>query len=188
MTRLAFSHQCLITDASTALNLYASRRMAEIIGAIPVPVALAQYVKEELRWVYSLPALVTGQQTREPIDLQPLVDRDDLIIEPLRAGDEEVTSVNLSVVLDDGEADTAAIALHRNWAIAVDDGQALSYLRREMPQLQLVTTPDLVLNWVTVASPTPEIIREVVRNIEICGKYVPNRRNHPLAGWWQSSK
>jgi hypothetical protein len=188
MTRLVFSHPYLITDASTALNLYASGRMAEIIASVPVPVALAQYVKEvELRWVYSVPVPGTGKQTREPIDLQPLIDGGYLVVESLQAGNEEVTSVNLSVVLDDGEADTAAIALHRNWAIGVDDRQAQSYLRRAMPQLQLVSTPDLLLNWATVGAPSSSIVREVLRTIEVCGKYVPNR-NHPLAQWWQDSR
>lgn len=119
MVSLAFRHPCLILDASCAINLYASGRMENILDSIPVPVAIAEYVSTvEVRTIYTYPR--GGTPVKEAIDLQAFVRSGKLRVVPLAPGDEEVTVLNFAASLDDGEAITGAMGLHRQWAIYTD--------------------------------------------------------------------
>ena len=187
MTSHAVSYPCISLDASCTITLYASGHMADILDAIPVPVAIAEYVYTiEALTVYGDPDPASGLPSKEKIDLGPLVTAGKLRVEPLAPGAEEVSAVTFAATLgDDGEAFTGAIAVHRNWAIAIDDRSALSFFRRQIPQLQIVTTPELVKHWADTASPSVEQVRTVLRNIRSRGRYAPYR-GHLLYSWWQA--
>lgn len=187
MTSLVFSYPCIILDASCTITLYASGYMTDILDAIPVPVAISEYVYTvEALTVYGDPNPTGGLPSKEEIDLEPLVTARKLRVVPLAPGAEEVSAVNFAAALgDDGEAFTGAIAIHRNWAIAIDDRSAISFFRRQVPQLQIVTTPELVKHWAETTSPSEEQVRTALRNIRSRGRYAPYR-SHPLDGWWQA--
>ncbi len=186
MTNLVFSYPCIILDASCTITLSSSGYMPDILDSIPVPVAISEYVHGvEALTVYGDPHPIGGLPGKEEIDLGPLVTAGQLRVESLAPGAEEVSAVNFAAALgDDGEAFTGAIAVHRNWAIAIDDRSAISFFRRQVPQLQIVTTPELVKQWADTASPSAEQVRIALRNIRSRGRYAPYR-SHPLYTWWQ---
>ncbi|MFM6158254.1 MAG: hypothetical protein ACKPE3_35555, partial [Sphaerospermopsis kisseleviana] len=62
--------------------------------------------------------------------------------------EEEAESfVNYAAILDDGESATCAIALHRKWAVATDDKRAISFIQKEAPYIQILSTSEIIKYW-----------------------------------------
>lgn len=184
MSILVFAHNGVVLDASCAINLYASGKISDILAAFPITTYIVEYV-------YINEILKISQGAGKPdvkIDLEHVISCGALKVMPLEPGNQEITVLNFAAPgLDNGEAITGAIAVHHNWAIALDDRSAISLLRREAPDLQLITTPELIKYWVDSSAPQTELLREVLQNIETLGRYRPPR-DHPLITWWQSFK
>jgi len=153
------------------INLVASRRISEILTTIPIPVAVAEYV-------YSVELISMAP------DLDNVILGGAIQIVPLAPGAEEVTAVNFSFHLDNGEAFTGAIAVHHIWAIGIDDAKAIRCFQQQAPHLQLITTPELISHWANVMNAPLELVREVVRNVRENGRYKAPRK-HALYDWWQ---
>ncbi|RIK41792.1 MAG: hypothetical protein DCC55_10825 [Chloroflexi bacterium] len=183
---LLFAHNTLILDANCVIGLYASRYMAEILDAIPPTVTIAAYVADnETDWIYG-PLDESGQQIREPIDLQPVLDAGLLHIVTVESEDEAEALVTFSAMIrDQGEAVTGAIALCRNWAIALDDKKARRLFTEYAGHLQLFYTLELVKHWVDTVSPSSSTITDMLRNIRSGARYTPHR-HHPLYSWWHN--
>lgn len=182
MDDLVFSHECIILDACCIINLYASKQIEEILRIIPKSVCVAAYVKnDEVLKTYDV-----SSNTAKDVDLQSLIDGGLLILVDLDLETEAETRVNFATVLDDGEAVTGAIALHRNWAIATDDKVAIKVFKREAPRLQIITTPELIKHWVDTTTPPLEVINQCLQNITLGASYRPPR-GHPLYNWWQNN-
>lgn len=186
-TEIVFSQDCIILDACCIINLYASGQMGEILKSISKSVAVAAYVrdKEALR-IYSGH---DGDETEryEKIDLQPFIDSGLLIVVSPETEAENISFVNFTVALDDGEAVTGAIAIHRNWSIGCDDRKAISFFAQNTPHLQVISTPELIKYWVETANPPPETVCISIRKIRVQARYEPNLR-HKLYLWWQMHK
>ena len=184
MSVLVFAHGGIMLDASCAINLYGSGKMGDVLAALPIPASIAEYV-------YVNEMLKISQGPGNPdvkIDLEQLTACGALKVVPLEPGNEEITALNFAAFgLDNGEAITGAIAVHRNWAIALDDRSASSLLKHGASHLQLITTPEIIKHWVDSSAPQVELVREVLQNIEKLGRYKP-ARDHPLITWWQSFK
>lgn len=165
----ALPHGSIILDACCVITLYESGQMEAILRATGQQVVLASYVHEvEIRRA----------------DLGPLIDAGTILIVSPRNETEENAYVNFAVELDDGEAVTGAIAIHRNWAIATDEAKATAYFSRVAPRLEIASTPDLVKHWVEQVKPAREEVRAVLQRIELRARYQPGP-NHPLRGWWR---
>jgi predicted nucleic acid-binding protein len=112
--------------------------MGNILKSIPKSVTVAAYVhaKEAMR-IHGGP---NGDITQkyERIDLQPFINSRLLTIVSPETEAENLTFVNFATALDDGEAITGAIALHRNWSIATDDRKATSFFTQNMPHIQTI--------------------------------------------------
>ena len=173
-------------DACCAINLYASKQMPAILEALPVEVVVASYVREkEVLEVYDGPKDKITQR-KEQINLQPFIDRGLLLVVSLDNDNENRDVVNFAYSgIDDGEAITGAIARHRNWCIGTDDNAAISFFKKEIPQIQVVTTPELIQSWAEIAHPTVEIVKSSLQNIQLRANYQPGP-NHPLYNWWKS--
>lgn len=181
---LQFSHDTLIIDASCLINLYASNQLANILQSIPKNVAVAAYVADrETLFVYG-ELNEKGERTKEQIALQPLINIGLLHIVDLDSEDEVETLATFSALIADrGEAITGAIALHRNWAIIVDDKKARRLFQQNASHLQLIYTLELVKHWVELDSPTIDVITATLQNIRRRATYTP-RRQEPLYDWW----
>lgn len=181
---LKLAHDTIILDASCLISLYATGKIKEILEAVPKTVAVTAYVyKVESLWIYSDPDK-SGQKLRETIILQPLIDEGVLKIVTTETEAEAETLVSLSMkIRDHGEVCTGAIAINRNWAIAVDDSKARRLFQEVANHLQLVYTLELVKNWTELNSSPPETIAQVLYNIRNRAAYTPQKEN-PLYLWW----
>lgn len=73
-------HQ-LVLDACCVINLFASRRLGEILAVLGRPIAVAAYVaNEEALYIYGGPA-DNIRHTREEIELKPLIDANVLYLD-----------------------------------------------------------------------------------------------------------
>lgn len=181
---LRLPHDRLILDACCVINLYASARMETILRAWPVAVAVADYVRdEEALMVREGPE--GSDLPAEPIDLRPLIAAGALDVASLRDAEVE-TFVTLAAAFgDDGEAATAALAVHRGWALATDDRGAINVLRRVAPQVRIVSTPELIQRWAEEAAVPFDVLRTVLVNVRTRARYEPHVQ-HPLRRWWHA--
>lgn len=169
-TNIVFSHDCLLLDACCAINLYGSGQMEDILKAIPGTIALATFVLDE-------------EILRS--NLQSFVDRGLIHTVSPDSEAEANTFVNFAVELDDGEAVTGAIAMHRHRGVATDDRKARSVFARVNPGVQLLSTPELLKHWVNTSNPSLEVVREALQNVQTQASYRPSV-THALHVWWQS--
>jgi predicted nucleic acid-binding protein len=180
-----FHHACIILDACCVINLYASGHMDEILLSLPPDIFVATYVHEqEVLSIFSGP-LENAESSKQQIDLSSLVSHGLINIASLTTEEEEILFINLSVELDDGEAATSAIAFHRNWGIATDDGKALKIIRRDAPHLQLLSTLALIRYWADTTNQPFSIVQLALKNVHLRARYRPGK-NHPFFTWWLS--
>jgi len=185
---LVFSQDCIILDACCVINLYASGQMGNILQSISKSVVVAAYVRDEeaLRIFGGFGEDATRKYER--IDLQPFIDGGSLIVVSPDTEAENITFVNFAAVIGgDGEAITGAIALHRNWSIGTDDRKAISFFAQNTPQLQIITTPELIKYWVDTTNPPLDVIRVTLQKIRTKARYEPDLK-HTLYDWWQNQK
>lgn len=181
---LEFHHDTLIVDASCLINLYASNQLANILQAIPKTVTVAAYVANREALFIQGEVNESGERTKEQIVLQPFIDAGLLHIVDLAEEDETETFATFSaLIVDRGEAVTGAIALHRNWAIIVDDKKARRLFQQHASRLQLVYTLELIKHWVDCEAPIAAMITTTLQNIRKRAIYTPHRQ-HPLYEWW----
>lgn len=181
---ITFKHESVILDASCLINLNASGQLQHIIAALPPTVAVAAYVQtSEVLWEYAGPN-DDVTRTKQPINLQPLIDQGYLHVVDIESEAEALLMVNYATLMDDGEAATGAIAAHRNWSIAVDDRKARKVIARYSPDIQMLSTLDLVRYWAETTQCSLAELAHVLQQIRFRGRYMPHA-DHPQFDWWR---
>ena len=133
----------VVTDASVIINLNATRRAAEIVGAFPNPFLVTENVRRELATGASrghkcgpkLKVLI-DQGVVERVELGP---RDEVVYRSLVEGGFRTT-------LDDGEAATIAYALGHGGAALIDERKAQNIRATRFPDLLVASTVDVLLH------------------------------------------
>lgn len=167
-------------DACAVVNLWACRRMAEIVAVVEGRVAIAEVVRREAQYVL---AGGSGPEAleREAVDLVPLMASGALDLIATDDEDELLTFIDLTQQLGDGEAMTLAIALHRSGVIVTDDRKAIR-VANEIG-VSILTSLDLVKRWAEVASIARPELRRTLGDMRERGRFEPSRQ-HPLRLWW----
>lgn len=172
----------LLLDAGPLLNLVAPQRLRPIVAALERPVGVADYVlSHEALYVWRVTP--TGRE-REAIDLNPLVADGVITIHTLATDEELATFVSLAALMDDGEAITGALAIHRHAAVATDDAKARRVLRQHAPQVPLVSTMEIVKQWTERTGALPDEVRATLINVAQGATFYPGRRDL-LYEWWR---
>lgn len=176
--------ELILLDACCVLNLYATRRCEEILRAIAARFAVADLVAGEAIYVFRGGAGPDARE-RDQIDLRALSDAGMLEILHSQSVDETASFVNFAAELDDGEAMTCALAVHRGTTVATDDRKALRILKERAPQVPVYTTCHLLQQWATSGTVTAPDVRQALLDIQERGRYLPPK-DHPLSTWWES--
>jgi hypothetical protein len=172
----------LLNDSSVLLNLIAGDCLSSIVADTGWQLAICPAVRDEAK---KLRDLATGDMV--PLDITPLIGSGLLQVLELAGEEEQTLYVEQSVLVDDGEAMSIAIAASRSLELAIDDKQASNHTHRAFPKLKLWTTPEILKHWVETASVPPVKLSEVIRLIEARARYFPFK-SHPLKVWWESAK
>jgi predicted nucleic acid-binding protein len=169
--------QTIILDSCTLINLHACRRMEAIVGSITGKVAIAQRVFEECR----LDPFTPDDEVVERTDLLKLIETGSLSVITDLTEDELNTFATFAIRLDDGEAETLALAVHRGWTVVTDDRAATRELAGRAP---LLSTLDLVKGWADRLGIDPDILHATLMDLRVRGRYVPGP-SHTHRAWWE---
>ena len=179
-------HGRLLLDASCLLNLYATGRMLDIAQSIGYQLEIADYVLEYETLYVVQPDSTGTEEERIPVDLEHLIHCGLLIVVQLEGQDVLGSFVQLASLVDDGEAATGALALHRGCSIAIDDRKARRVFGELMPEVELVSTLEITQSWAQEAAVPASELQAALRAMQTGASYLPGRRD-PLYDWWMSA-
>ncbi len=174
--------EVLLLDACSLIGLCATRRIEAILAARPGRVCIVGIVAGETNYV-----LKGGNEDdayeREPIDV-PSLERSE-VFSTLSTNDENelLMFIDLTQDLDEGEAMTGAIAIHRGYKVVTDDRKALRILAEIGVECE--TTLDLIKHWAERKDVSQEELRVVLVDMRQRARYVPHRQHH-LREWWDT--
>ncbi|MEB3357497.1 MAG: hypothetical protein VKK04_12285 [Synechococcales bacterium] len=179
---MEIKHSHIVLDACCVLNFRASGHLIEIIQSVPAQVVVTEVVRE--RELLTLQRLA-DESNEDTNQFEAAMEKGLLAVTGFNSESEEETFVNYVFELgDDGESATCAIAVHRAWAIATDDKKAISFFQREAPNLQILSTLEVVKHWSEAENVSSATLRSVLTAIRTRGRYIP-QRHHSLLGWWE---
>ena len=136
--------------------------MKDILDANPGPFLIVDAVRE-----------------KEPVSLDPLLADGTLAVVAPETEAEFQTLIDLSLALDDGEAMTCAIALHRGYRVVTDEKKTVRLMGNQIP---IIGTLDLIRTWADEVTAPASLLREVLAAIADRG-YIPGP-DHPHRAWW----
>ncbi len=174
--------EVLLNDSSVLLNLLATDCMEQISADTGWQFAICPAVRDEVK---KLRDFHTGEMIE--VDLTPHIASGLLQVLEITGEKEEILYVEQSIVVDDGEAMSIAIAANRHLRLAIDDKQASNHARDKFPEIELWSTPTILKRWTEVGRVKAATLRVAIVLIEARARYFPSR-SHALADWWQKSK
>jgi len=169
----------LLLDACALINLYACGHADEILASSPETFGIVSHVQRETLFIRK-GGVGEDARDRVPIDLDDHLSRGLLQVVPEATEEELNTFIDLAVELGDGEAMTAAIALHRGLTVVTDDRVALRVIG---DRVATVSSLQLIRTWIERERISRQISRDALLNLHQRGSYLPGR-NHPLRTWW----
>jgi hypothetical protein len=170
----------IILDACCLINLFASGCVRDLLNDLPARFLVARYVcQREALYVLADPST----NEREPITVSSFASEGLLQIVDLVTDEEAASFVDLTARIEDGEAATCALALHRKYTVATDERKVLNLIRRTMPALRVRTTAELVKLWAETTVTSEQRVGEILRNIRSRARFTPNKQD-PLFEWW----
>jgi hypothetical protein len=162
----------IIFDACCLINLHAASALLAMLQTVGKPAIVATYVAErELRRLPLQTLFADGHLTQTDVTNE--------------AEKMDWVTYALTYDLEDGEAITGAIARSRGWMIATDEGKAIKAFKETIPEVVIITTPDLVRHWADTTLPSPASLRQALDDIQVKGNYYPGK-HHPLHRWWRA--
>ena len=167
-------------DACIVINLYATTRTVEILGAAGARLVVVHQVTAEA--LYVLRPGASGLEQRA-IDLEPEI-QSGLLTRAILTDAELSTYVGYAAELDDGEAATLSLARHRSSQVATDDRAAQTFIQRNHLPLGVVRTSDLVRRWMASSGASQAEVSQVLREIRDYGRFIPNEVD-PHSRWWR---
>ncbi len=168
----------VIQDACVLINLLASGRFEDIASGCGLGFAIASVVSQESIYLHNVDS---GE--RELIDLKPLIEKGLLETLTAESESEKLRYIELALNLDDGEAESVAIAEARNFALATDDRKARNLIKRKGLKIGLWSTCSLLQLWQGKCSISDCDLKIVLTNIFKRGRYRP-KVGHPDFDWW----
>jgi predicted nucleic acid-binding protein len=175
-------NQVTLLDACAVVNLYASRRISDILREVEGMVAIADQVFRESQFVFR-GGTGDDAREREPVDLQSLIADGSIAVWTTDDDAELLTFIDLTLELDEGEAMTAALAIHRGCTVVTDDRKALRILRER--KVNCRGTLDVIKTWSDRRNVPNAELATVLEDVRLRGNYVP-ARTHALVDWWES--
>lgn len=172
----------LLGDTSVIINLMASGRFVEIANAIPWRLTVCRAVVNESLYLWN----PTANEV-ETVCIQKFLSAGLLDVWEVEAEAEQRLIVQYAALIDDGEAACFALAQHRGSAIAIDDIRAIKRATQIYSKFEVISTPQILMDWVCHANPSPEDLRATIANIESRARYRPGK-NHLHYNWWEAHR
>ena len=175
----------ILLDACCLINLYATRRMREILADLPARFAVAERARAEAGYVRRGGGGEDAEE-RDPVDVGPLIAEGLLAVWEPETEAEAAMYVAFAVDLDDGEAMTCALAVHRGAVVATDDRKAKRLLGERAADVELTTTAAIIKRWAEIRQLAPAELARVLIDVQERGRFAPGRHDR-LQSWWSAS-
>ena len=172
-----------VLDACVLLNLFASRRVEEILASLPFRCLVASQVRREALWYLGASDKDDDRLQRHEIVLDPLIAAGRIQVAELTV-DEEGLLVELAQNLGDGEAASGALAIGRAAFVATDDVKAVRVFRQLEPPLRTAGTPTLLRWWEERSGASASAITSTLQAIRRGARFSP-RADAADASWWR---
>jgi len=179
------SRLLLFLDACCLLNLFATRHIEHILRTLQRRYAIATAVRAEAKWIYRGGG-GDDARDRDTLDTEPLVAAGLLEVLMPDTDAENDDYVAFAVVLGDGEAMTAALAIHRGGSVATDDQKARRELNARAPEIVLSSTTELLHEWSNAACIEPGVLAQALQDVRTRAQFVPSSGD-PLRSWWDTA-
>jgi len=168
----------VIQDACVLINLLASGQFEDIASGCGFQFAIASLVARESLYLRNAES---GE--RERISLEQIVERRILEILNVESEAEKLRYIEIALDLDDGEAESIAIAEARSHALATDDKKARNIIQLRGLKIELWSTCGLLRHWQNKCLVSDNDLAGILENISIRAKYRP-KLGHPDFEWW----
>lgn len=175
----------ILLDACCLLNLYATGRIDAILRALPDRFAIADRVAAEALYIRRGGGGDDADE-RDPVDLGPLIAQGLIEVQQLESEEEAASFVGFAAQLDDGEAMTCAVALHRGGVVGTDDRKARRICGAQSPPLKIRTTPAMLKAWAESERIAGADLRQVLVDIRERARFAPGKQE-PLQAWWEAA-
>jgi hypothetical protein len=150
--------------------------------AVPFQFAAVDYVlQEEVRHIWD-PDSPEDAAAKVTVNVSSYIEDGLIRVIHLDHPKEELYFVNLASEMDDGEAVTGAISLHRGYPVATDDHKTRRVLSEILPSIQLLSTLDLLKLWGT--SKPPAELRKAMNATWRGTGFYPEEHD-ALYPWWR---
>ena len=168
----------ILLDACVAINLAATGSLDHIANTLQVTFAIAAQAAAEVGYLRDISG---GQAVLTPINLRQF--EHDEIIEILELTPAELgLYIELAALVDDGEAATISIAIHRHLDMATDDRRARR-LCQERHLAEPLRTVSLLRAYADAAHLAGDQIQQIVASIRDRASFQPSRSD-PELKWW----
>lgn len=172
----------LILDACVLLNLLATDVTKEILSLAAKNVFISDLVRDESLYLQS----DDGSGEAIPIDLRPYIEQNVIQTCSLESSSENMIFVDLAAQLDDGEAESLAIGLSRNWFLATDDKKARRiFVENTTDDNMLLSTSDLICEWAEANRLSSNEMKTILSRIEEIARYIPPKADRNYV-WWNN--
>ena len=171
-----------LLDACAVINFYATGIMEGVLASLPGPVAVADIVTREAQYVRRGGSGDDADE-REQVDLAPYLAAGLVTVISTEDEDELLTFLDFSLVVDEGEAVTAALAVHRQATVVTDDRKAIRLLTTHGVQVR--STLAVLRTYCDETSASEDQVRLILSNLRRRARYEP-RRDHPYRPWWDT--
>lgn len=171
-----------IIDCCSLINLYAGWGGLSEVKALGHIWYVAEAVLSEAQFVGQFQP--DGAIERVPIDFAAL-QKSHLVASVKPESDAEKSDyVDFSTELDDGEAQSLAIAKHRSFTLLTDDRKAIRIAQSPEVNVSVLTTPQILRQWSALNPANATRVPEILSRIQTLARFSP-RRDSPDAEWWQ---
>lgn len=176
----------VILDACVLINLFASGEFDGITDSENRDFVVCSKVREESMFLRPEDA---GIAVLEPITLDEHVDSGRLTILVIEGEEEETLYVNYAVTLDDGEAMSLALAEARGLVLATDERKARRlFLDTFGASERLLSTAELLRDWADSQAVSRERLKSALHRIMNRARYTPNRSDSNFLWWLNASR
>lgn len=167
-----------IIDTCCLLDLYAGWDGLEPLAQLDCEWYVCPATLKEARYLRDTDT--EGNTTKVPIELTTALDQE-LVVYTDTTEEEFNSFLQLATALGDGEAMSLAIAMHRRWTLATDDGKAARTAIEA--GVDTLSTPQIVKAWAEKDESNLADLPIVLQSIEKRAHFRP-ARNSQLYAWW----
>jgi len=168
----------LLLDACVAINLAAAARLDQIADALQVTFVIVAQAASEAGYLRDI---VKGTTVLTPINLDQFSSNETLEIRELVPA-ELALYLEFAATVDDGEAATIALAIHRRIELATDDRRARR-LCAERSLAEPVRTVALLHAFAEAARLKNDQVRQMLTQVRDRASFLP-ARSDPHLKWW----